>query len=210
MKKVFILTALILLLMGVLISCAQDQRPTISEAETTSAPTEAELTMEEARAVVTEGRELAQKLLFGGMFVVVDGQVASIEFLDHTSEEIAINGVERYRPVLSSTGFSSVSDVRNALLCYFTEEAVEAMLIGNDGGSDFPRFVDYNGRLYYAWEMGYPAIYDWNTAIYTLIESEGSHDIFRVEVAEIGCKIFYTFYLTFVEGRMHRTDLTLE
>jgi len=210
MKKSILLIALVLFLGSILFSCVRENSPATNDTEETTTitvqttiqlevPPLAELTAEYAKTIIVEGQELADRVAF----LFIEGA------LDFYNERI-IDGHEGYFPVLPSTGFSSVADVRNALLQYYTEEMVGRLMTGDDGrGTNFPNYVDYGGRLYFKATIGYPTRFNWEEATYTLLESGDSFDILEVEVTELDCVLINIFHVTFMDGRIHQMEWIL-
>jgi len=203
MKRINLIVLLIFLL-SLLIACATQTYPTdgmVTVTTATQATTSLELplpqlTIEQAQEVVLQGENLEANIDF-----LMSGE------LDFEQPEQIFNGVEGYLRVSSATGFSSIADIQKALLRYYTEEMVDRLMMGNDGGLyslDFPMYVEIDGNLYFRRPMGYPTRLVWEEAVFTLLESDGERSIYRVVVREYDSEVSHvTYEVTFVGDRIH-------
>ena len=80
-----------------------------------------------------------------------------------------------YLPLLPSSGFENLNDIRNYLLQYYTVTWVNNLL-----GSDFTPFVEYEDRLYvHSIRAGFTRT-NWETAIIARIEQKYPYDFIYV------------------------------
>ena len=107
--------------------------------------------------------------------------------------------------LLPSSGFTSLDDIRNYLLQYYTESWIDVEL---------PRemliFAEYDGVLFVnVTRAGFPRP-SWETATYTLVEQDGSHTVVETTVLmsmwHIGHEHVHSWeahhLITFIDGRI--------
>jgi len=113
--------------------------------------------------------------------------------------------------LLPSSGFESLSNIRDYLLQYYTERWVDAELFG-----EFTKFVEYDGVLYVCGARAGLSRANWETAEHELIEQDGSRAVVETTVMhgawhrepyeeDIGAvPVQYRF--TFVDGRIDQVE----
>ena len=104
--------------------------------------------------------------------------------------------------LLPTSGFESISDIRNYLLQYHTEAWTDLKLFG-----EFPPFVEYDSILYINTLLAreYLIRPDWETATHTLIEQDGNHAVVETTVLAASWSSEFQeaqHLFTFIDGRI--------
>jgi len=112
--------------------------------------------------------------------------------------------------VLPTSGFESLNDIRKYLLQYYTESRVKEILIRD-------LFIEHNNMIYTDVDRAGFSQPNWETAIHTLIEQEGSRVVVRTTVLSLipyDAIIFsgfennqFRYYYTFIDGRIDNVVL---
>jgi len=187
---------------GLFFACATQAYPIDETIATTTTQTTTsldlphpQLTIEQVQDIVLQGQSLETEIEF------------SMEGMLDFEYPRTFNGIEGYFRVQRESGFSSVADIRNALLRHYTEEMTDRLMLGNDGerySPDFPIYVEFDGNLYFRTVMGAPMYLVWAEASFTLLESDGERNTYRVLVRELDSEVSHAVYeITFIGERIH-------
>jgi len=116
------------------------------------------------------------------------------------------NHAEIYVPLLPTSGFGSLDDIRSYLMKYYSETWVDSML-----SHTFPPFIEYNDMLFIHIARNSSARPNWETAIHILI-CRVDYLIFVESVVsywdfEVGYEFELTHSFTFIDGRIDSTSI---
>ena len=91
-----------------------------------------------------------------------------------------------YRPLLTTSSFENLNDIRIYLLEYYTEFFLETILYG-----ELAPFVEYNNILYTHSARAGLSSTNWVTAIHTLLEQDGGRVLIQSSVLNSSWHMFY-------------------
>ena len=163
---------------------------------------------------VWEIKELGETIVSSGTFwedwwnlrgMFAPEYIAWVDWEDLPEHITAARGFA-FGQLLPESGFGSLDDIRNHLLQFYTENWVDSELFG-----DFSAFLEYDDILYIDGTRAGLARPDWETAMHTLIEIEGSRAVVETTVLYGGWhrapyeevvtwEVQYRF--TFINGRI--------
>ena len=152
---------------------------------------EESLSAEELGEIIVRAERLRSGLFFPGDFI-----------MQHVGEEQQAQrdwGTTFFYRVLPSSGFETIEDIRDALLQYFSEGEVYALLAGQAAF-----YEEYDGNLYFHPYKASGAYRFWEEASFRIHEQEGNRTIVEVIVQGIGegNEFVETWHYTIVENRV--------
>ena len=129
--------------------------------------------------------ELGETIIAAGTFwenwwnlndMFADEHIEWIDW-DELPEHITSERGFGFARLLPTSGLENLSDIRNHLLQFYTENWIDSELFG-----DFAAFIEYDGILYIdGTRAGFPRP-DWKTAEHTLLDQDGSHAVVETTV----------------------------